>query len=101
MIRLDRARPFGYTLTDTRTGESLLVQVDYDYPSVASTFGWYIGSVEEPLPHGYSLPCEHGGTDGTVDCHDCGMTAADFIAAAVDYLDSQDGATADDPGYFR
>ncbi len=43
--------------------------------------------------------CEHDGTDGTVDCA-CGVTAADFIAAAYDWLRDNDGATAEDPGYF-
>lgn len=33
--------------------------------------------------HGY---CDHSGTDGTVDCPDCGVPASAFIAAAGEYL---------------
>jgi hypothetical protein len=44
--------------------------------------------------------CNHSGTDGTVDCPDCGLTAGEFISAAREWLDDNDGATAEDPGYF-
>jgi len=33
--------------------------------------------------------CRHIGTDGTVDCRDCGCKAGDFIKAASEYLDSR------------
>jgi hypothetical protein len=88
-------------------GRDILVQSDYDYPGVASSFGWWVGFV--PAPDGAyavgigdfrSCPTEHGGTDGTIDCAACGRTATDFIAAARDWLDDHIGATADDPGYF-
>jgi len=45
--------------------------------------------------------CDHTHTDGTVDCKDCGLTATDFIGAASDWLDDNDGATVEDPGYFE
>lgn len=44
--------------------------------------------------------CEHNDTDGTVDCKECGCTASYFINAAYDWLIENDGAEADDPGYF-
>lgn len=43
--------------------------------------------------------CDHSGTDGTVDCN-CGLTASDFIQAARAWIDDNDGAEAEDPGYF-
>lgn len=45
-------------------------------------------------------PCDHDGTDGTVDCPECGCTVSEFLSAAYDWLRDNDGATADDPGYF-
>lgn len=77
-------------------GETRLVQSDWDYPGVASTFGWDITSVQNDDEH----VCEHRGTDGTVDCKECGLSASDFIAAAGNWLSDNDGATAEDPGYF-
>ncbi len=44
--------------------------------------------------------CDHDSTDGTVDCKVCGVTALEFITAADQWLRDNDGATADDPGYF-
>ncbi len=35
-------------------GRSILVQADWDFPGLASTFAW--------------SPCSCGATDGTVDC---------------------------------
>jgi len=62
-------------------GREALVQTDWDFPGVASTFGW--------------VPCECGHTDGTVDCRH--KTASKMIAEAAEYLgdhvgDSVDGA---------
>ena len=107
-------------------GRSILVQTDRDYPSVAQSFGWSLRNVQwelcdcgEPLDWpitpqagdpigtdgicdcGKRYPqCDHNGTDGTVDCEDCGLTATDFISAAGEWLAGNDGLTADDPGYF-
>ena len=106
-------------------GRTLLIQTDWDYPGTAGSFGWSIQCVRrcphcehvDTLPAGdqlistdakmtcakcgeeYSL-CEHNG-DGTVPCKACGLSQSDFIAAAYDWLCANDGATADDPGYFN
>ena len=103
-----------------KRGQSILIQTDWDYPGTANTFGWSLHSVQRCPECGETLNvatdcdcfacpdcerigkcCDHDGTDGTVDCHDCGMTATDFISAAYDWLTDNDGATADDPGYFE
>lgn len=76
--------------------ESILVMTDWDWPGVASTFGW---SLRDLRLDGYP-PCEHAGTDGTIDCPECGMPTHEFIVAAGAWLSDHDGATADDPGYF-
>lgn len=81
-------------------GREILVQTDHDYPGTASSFGWSVSQVEEGKPHAFSLPCEHLGTDGTIECPACGEPASSFITAARDWLDEHEGATADDPGYF-
>ena len=44
--------------------------------------------------------CDHSHTDGTIDCPDCGLKAMDFINSARQWLDDNDGAQAEDPGYF-
>lgn len=84
--------PCGYPMIEAEDGREVLVQVDYDYPGVASAFGWSVAMVGEG--------CEHSGTDGTVDCRDCGTTAVGFIAAASEWMSENDGATVDDPGWF-
>ena len=79
-------------------GRSVLVQTDWDFPSVAGSFGWspnFVQVCDEPGRY-----CDHDGTDGTVDCS-CGVTAGDFISAARGWLDDHDGATVEDPGYFE
>jgi len=76
---------------------SLYVSTDYDYPGVASTFGWSVREVPGTIGR---FTCTHDGTDGTIDCPACGITASRFIAEARSYLDEHIGATADDPGYF-
>lgn len=110
-------------IIDDETGRTLLIQTDWDYPGTASSFGWSLQAVQR-CPACGSLDCEvnqetgvlycqetdcrvieghvcrHDGTDGTVDCPDCEVTASDFISAAYDWLRDNDGATADDPGYF-
>lgn len=119
--------------------QSILVQHDWDYPGVASSFGWSIREIQKlladralrfalmelhesiadnPANEADTLeklmllvaesweteknePCEHGGTDGTIDCPDCGLRASSFIEAAGAWLRGHNGATADDPGYFQ
>lgn len=106
-------------------GRTVLIQTDWDYPGVAGSFGWSTQLVQhcpecgvvhvdrdDVHSRGYPVefncpdcrrlcinPCPHQTTDGTVDC-DCGMPAGEFIDAARDWLESNDGATASDPGYF-
>lgn len=85
-------------------GRDHLVQTDYDWPGVASVFGWSMGSVQKPgrgYPDYYRPACHHRKTDGTVTCPECGITPGDFITAARQWLDDHDGAQADDPGYFE
>lgn len=106
------------------TDRSYLVQTDWDYPGVASSFGWSIQRVQRcPKCHEIAvhdpqgdiagewidcncdecryLACSHDATDGTVDCEECGVTNSEFMSAAYDWLRENDGATADDPGYFQ
>ena len=98
--------------------QSVLIQSDWDYPSTAETFGWSLRSVQQCRHCGRSAAesdgsrmycgvcdsegpiCDHDGTDGTVECPDCGVAASDFISAAGEYLSGADGAVAEDPGYF-
>ncbi|MFO0964633.1 MAG: hypothetical protein U0793_03470 [Gemmataceae bacterium] len=64
--------------------DAIAVQSDWDYPGVASSFGY--------------VPCDCGRTDGTVDCDH--RSAGDMIADAGEFLREHDGETIDDPGYF-
>ena len=108
-IQLWKARgiPGGYLICriDEETGcylsdekNSVLVQTDWDYPSLAQTFGWNLKECQwsyDAYPQ-----CEHAGTDGTVKCSDCGQTPTAFISDAREYLDSNLGKIVEDPGYF-
>ena len=71
---------------DWSESDSILFQLDWDFPSLASAFGF--------------IPCDCGETDGTVDCKH--HTAGDMIESATTYLDDcvASGKTAVDPGYF-
>ncbi len=98
-------------------GRSLLIDTDWDYPSVAQTFGWSLDEVQACRVCGLILSgsvdsercecdnpkrrgCAHISTDGTVDCRYCTVGRGDFIAAAYDWLRDNDGVEVDDPGYF-
>jgi hypothetical protein len=107
-------------------GRNVLVQSDWDYPGFASSFGWATRNVQkcpkcrkvytdinyhadtftceecEAIEQGDTISkcCDHRNTDGTVSCRCCGVTTSEFISAAGDYLSDNDGATAEDPGYF-
>lgn len=63
----------------------MLVQTDWDWPGLASSFGW--------------IACKCGRTDGTVDC--AHRKAGAMIADARDYLEAHDGESIEDPGYFE
>ena len=77
------------------TNDRILIQTDWDFPATAETFGWSTRNVQV-CPE---CTCDHNGTDGTVDCK-CGITVGQFIDAAREWHDNNDGATAEDPGYF-
>jgi hypothetical protein len=77
-----------------QASDECLIQSDWDAPGIASTFGWSLSSVG-------STGCEHRGTDGTVDCPECGEKSSAFIAAAIDYINDHDGDEVEDPGYFE
>lgn len=79
-----------------RSPANLLVQSDWDYPSIAGTFGWSLRGTQ----YGNATPCDHSGTDGTIACPDCGIPAGSFIADAAEWIADHYGTTADDPGYF-
>jgi hypothetical protein len=73
-----------------------LIQTDYAFPVVAQDLGWNIRRVQVDrrggVGHFKRVPkggCPHRGTDGTVKCPDCGLTATDFISAAAEFLDSK------------
>ena len=56
--------------------ETVLFQTDWDFPSLASCFGY--------------VPCENcDTTDGTIDC--AHKTASEMIANAYDYLSALSG----------
>jgi hypothetical protein len=81
-----------YSLTEVRhDGRSICVQTDYDFPSIARSFGWNMRGRK----------CVHSGTDGTIDCPECGKSVTDFITEARNYLDAHDGKIIFDPGYFE
>lgn len=89
MITLDR-ESCGYIVTDVKTGEDVFFQLDWDFPGLARTFGWVMAGKD----------CEHEMTDGTIRCERCGKTPTEFISEAIDFLDSNTGAVAEDPGYL-
>lgn len=75
---------------------TILVQTDWDFPGLASTFGWSVKNFQlDP-----QKPCEHPHTDGTVKCELCGAMPGDFISSARDWLENNEGKKVEDPGYF-
>jgi hypothetical protein len=83
-ITLERG-DFGTYLVVAEDGRDILIQTDFDYPGIASTFGW--------------SPCECGATDGTVDCGH--KSASQMIAEAQTFLDDNIGESVEAPGYFE
>jgi hypothetical protein len=75
-----------YILRCVETDQTRLIQTDWDYPGIATTFGW--------------VACPHcNETDGTVNCKH--RTASEMIARAQGYLDEKAlGEIVADPGYF-
>ena len=76
--------PYWTFLVQAASGRSLLVQQDWEFPAIASAFGW--------------TPCSCGQTDGTIACEH--RTVAEMIWDAYDFLNSRVGESIDDPGYF-
>jgi hypothetical protein len=75
-----------FILVDNDTGDEQIVQTDWEFPGLASTFGW--------------VPCKKcRATDGTVDCKH--KTASQMISEAYDYLMAHQGKQVPDPGYFN
>ena len=81
-------------------GRDILIQTDWDYPSIASNLGYSLRDSQVINSGYYGVTCDHDGTDGTIDCKACGYPASAFIRDAGDYLNEHDGETFDDPGYF-
>lgn len=79
---------------------SILVQDDLGYPSLAGTFGWNMEDSQVMNAGYYGVLCGHDSTDGTVKCDSCGLTPQTFISDAVDFLDANLGKIVEDVGYF-
>lgn len=115
--------PGGCLIVTAEDGRDILFQQDWDWSAVATVFGWSVSDAEPEEPKDYindwreylefdessrkdfkdyekRVGCEHTGTDGTVNCDMCGMVANEFICSARSWLDENDGAEAEDPGYF-
>jgi hypothetical protein len=93
MITFEKERGCtGINVIDKATGRDMYVQLDFDFPGLASTFGW------SPAPW---RGCKHEGTDGTIRCEGCGKSATAFISEAYDWLLENEGIEAEDPGYFE
>ena len=86
MLRLRKGIYGSYVVEEVESGEVIMIQPDWDFPGVASTFGW--------------SAC-HGETDGTVTCPVCGSNVSEMIADAIKWLDEHVGDVVDDPGYFN
>ena len=83
-------------------GRDILVQTDWDYPSIAANLGFSLIDCQVLQSNYYGAgPCDHDGTDGTVDCKACGYPAAAFIREAGEFLREHDGDNFEDPGYFN
>jgi hypothetical protein len=71
-----------------------LYQSDWEYPFAARGLGWSLSRVQKragSVQHLARRPtradaCQHRGTDGTIDCRDCGVLASNFIMAASNFL---------------
>jgi len=55
------------------------IGTDYDYPYAARLLGYGLRRRGER--------CAHRGTDGTIDCPDCGKTVSQFLTESADILD--------------
>jgi len=64
--------------------DTVLIQTDWDYPSVAANLGY--------------VPCSCGLTDGTIPCKH--KTVGQMIEEASEWLTNHEGELFEDPGYF-
>ena len=88
--------PGGFLLT-AADGRTAISTLDHEFPALAATFGWDATTVQsEPA----KFRCRHAGTDGSIDCPDCGCTATDFGDIAATWLRYKSPLAAADPGYF-
>ena len=76
--------PYGAFVLESNSGDSYLIQHDWDFPRIAAAFGW--------------TPCHCGTTDGTIECEH--RSVSEMIWEAYEYLTSRVGESIDDPGYF-
>jgi hypothetical protein len=84
-VRLEGGESGTFLLIDEDSGKDILIQSDWDFPGLASSFGW--------------TPCKKcRATDGTVDC--AHRTASEMISEAYDFLVEHEGRSIPDPGYF-
>ena len=82
-------KPGSYDWNTRDEKTTILIQTDWDYPGLASTFGF--------------VPCFCGETDGTVECPH--KTAPEMITAASEFLNElcetpDNRRFVSDPGYF-
>ncbi len=86
-------------------GRDRLIQTDWDFPGIASAFGWSTrhapnqSTLERDIELGDAC-CGSNKTDGTISCPDCGKSPNEFITEARQWIDDNDGAEVEDPGYF-
>ena len=76
----------GYLVKDETTDKDVYIQVDYDFPGLATSFGW----------NGKLLPKTKL---RAVNIKDDELIAAE-IYSAIQYLDANEGKVVEDPGYF-
>lgn len=94
--------PCGYLVIndDAYDSKSVPVTDDHSFPALARTCGmpWppprRVRFVDDPPG------CPHDGTDGSIDCPSCGVSAATFISVARRWLDANLPKSVEDPGYF-
>jgi len=87
-IRLTEPDGMGCVIVKAENSQELFIQSDWDFAGIASTFGWP------------GCRCGSRGTDGTIDCPDCGKPAHALITDAIHWIDNNWGLTVQDPGYF-
>lgn len=86
-MRLDsKNNPAGTLCIIYHDSEATVIDDDWRAPAVARDFGWDIRSVQKDGKN-----CEHAATDGTSTCEACGITSHEFVSAATQWIDDNDG----------